>query len=139
MAIIGLSLWAMRYRPTWVAWILYFAFLMCASLFAQLLLQSPVRLIVDTDGILDTGWEIGTVRWVDVDKVFVRDDAGTEVVCILLLDSARLNYRQGTVARKLSEAMRVAGYGDFSVNATRLGIRADDILKLAERGMSAAR
>lgn len=135
--IIGLSLWALRDRPSWVAWILYFAFLMCASLFAQLILQSSVRLIVDTDGILDTGWEIGTVRWADVDKVFVRDDAGAEVVCILLLDSARPNYRMGKIDRKLSEAMRLAGYGDFTVNTTRLGIRADDVLKLAGRGMSA--
>src|SRR6266511_1373728 len=80
LAIVAVSMLALRFRPSWTAWILFVAFLWCVSLFAQLLLQSHVRLIVDTDGICDPTWQIGTVRWVDVEKVFVRYDSGEEVV-----------------------------------------------------------
>lgn len=139
LAIVALSMWAQRYRPSSTAWILFVAFLICVSLFAQLLLQSRLRLIVDALGIFDPRWEIGTVRWADVEKVFVQQDTGEEVVCVLLSTTGRRYYESGVLARKLSEATRLAGYGDFSVNATRLGIRADDIVELAQRGISAAR
>ena len=139
LAIVAVSMGALRFRPSWTAWILFVAFLTSVSLFAQLMLQSRVRLIVDIVGIFDPTWEIGTVRWAEVEKVFVRDDGGREIVCVLLTDSARRYSQQGPVAKKLSGAMLMAGYGDFSFNATRLGIRADDILEFAERGFAASR
>ncbi len=124
-------MYALRDRPSWIAWAVFGIFLLGVLAAFQLLLQSPVRLLVDQDGIYDSSWEIGTLRWAEVDRIFIRDSSGEELVCLVATDQSALHSRMHPVTRKCSAVLRTAGFGDLFVNATRLGIRADDILALA--------
>ena len=97
------------------------------------------RFQLNEEGICDPLWKIGMLKWSDVKEVFAKSDRRRDFVCIVVRDRIALGSRLGFLRRIFNAATRATGYGDLTIDATRAGIRAEDVVEFASVRITASR
>ena len=112
---------------------------MVLASFVSLACEDPRRLVIDESGVQNRDWRIGILRWVEIKDVFVKSKDSGYFICFLVVDRADLLARLGSWAARLESAKRLSGYGDLSLNTTRLGISAEEVLGYCSAKIAKAR
>jgi hypothetical protein len=122
-----------------LAWTVMVLAGLALSFFAGLFFQDPRRLVIDERGIWNSEWQMRLLRWSEINHVFIRSSNSGSFVCFRVVDRDALQGMMKPWALRLAQAMCSAGFGDLSVNATRMGLSADEVLELCTKRIADAR
>ena len=104
-----------------------------AAAFTGALQEDTKRMVIDEDGVWNSAWRIGVVRWKELNRVFVRSVGGEDYICFSVLDRDELRRRLGLAGRVVNDANRATGFGDLNLNATRFGLSVQEVVEFASK------
>lgn len=129
--VLGISVYYLsNHEPTWLSQISALFFGSMALACTIQILESKPCLVISDEGICVAYLNIGTISWNDLSGAFIRNDGGVDQICFTLRDAEEFRVRVGRLGRVFNSATRQAGYGDFTLNPSGMGLDARVVFEL---------
>lgn len=138
--VFGISVYYIsNHEQTWLPFVVAVFFGSIASAYSIQTLESKPCLIISVKGISIEHLKIGTIFWNDLSGAFIVSIGGVDQICFTLRNAEEFRVRIGRLGRVLNSATRQAGYGDFTLNTSDMGLDAKIVLELVREQIDHAK